>query len=211
MGLVDDDEVVLATGGQEPIGVAYQPLVPGYRSGRVPRRAGDRLGSPVAVVAAMSVNDWGVDAEFHQQFALPLFGRRLRRNDQGEAGFALVATGFEDDAGLQGLAQPHLIGNQTAHGFVENVLLAETLLVRPECSRYGGNRAVGVVSESVVDALPMIIGRVAFAALSDGSNLGRRRRRPFHDVVTVVSRQINDAQSTRLVCPQCLKIGLGRS
>ena len=87
-------------------------------------------------------------------------------------GFALVEAGFEDDAGLQGFAQPDFVGNQAANGFVANVLPAETLLVRPEGGRYGGNCAVGVVSESVVDAAPVIVGRVVVAAFANGSNLG---------------------------------------
>ena len=100
MSLIDDDDVVFTAGGEELFGVAYQPLVSGNGQRHVPGRTGNRFGAAVAVVAAVGVDDWGVDGELHQQLALPLFSCRFGGNDQYFTRSALVETGLEDDAGL---------------------------------------------------------------------------------------------------------------
>ena len=78
----------------------------------------------------------------------------------------------------------------------------------PEISRYGGDRAVRVTGESVIYALPVVVDSVGLATFADGSDLRRRRRRPFHNVVAVVGRQVNHLQSGSLVGPEGLELAL---
>ena len=62
--------------------------------------------------------------------------------------------------------------------------------------RGGGNgsyRAVWVIGQGVVDAFPVFVDRFLLVTSLDGSDLRFRLRRPLHDVIAVVGRQIYDA------------------
>ena len=75
------------------------------------------------------------------QLAQPLQDERLGRHHQGAPGAAGVEEAVEDQAGLDRLAQPHLVGQQPAHGIAVAGPLGDVELVGEELDAAAEERA----------------------------------------------------------------------
>ena len=78
------------------------------------------------------------------QLAQPLHGQRLGRDHQRALGAAGVQQPVEDQAGLDRLAEPHLVGQQPAHGSAPAGALGGVELVGEELDAAAQERAEAV-------------------------------------------------------------------
>ena len=102
--------------------------------------------NPVAVVLGHVVQPLVVEQDedlvvLPPELAQPLEGQRLRGHDQGALGAAGVEEAVEDQAGLDRLAQAHLVGQQPAHGIAVAGALGDVELVGEELDAPAEERA----------------------------------------------------------------------
>ena len=206
VSFVHNDQVVARVAGQKSVLVLAQPLVGcNQRIGGPGRVGGIRYGT-VGIRqrgpgAGLQPRD--VDVEFAVQFVLPLRASGFGRQHQQAGHPPLVDAEFRQDAGLDGLAQAHFVGNQQPVGAgMGSVAVEKGSLVRPEFGRHGGNRAGRVITERIPDTLPV--------GGAPGHILRRQRRFAvaggvFPQVGIIFVRQRDDISAPAFPLPQGFK------
>ena len=116
MGLVHDHEVQARPGGQDgQARIRRERLHGGHREGVDIEGVGFRTVLPRHILDALVVHKHEHRVEFPPQLAQPLNGQGVRRHDERSLRPPGPEERREDEAGLDGLPQPHLVGEQPAN------------------------------------------------------------------------------------------------
>ena len=162
VGFVHHYQIVVGIAGQKRGGVAAEPRVGNDDHWRIPRRLRGRLHFAVGMLqghsAAGTLQDGDAEVELAPQFLLPLAAGRFGGQDQQPLQPPLVEAGFQQDAGLQGFAQPHFVGNQQAVLVgLGDAPAAKVFLMRPELGADGSGGGGRVSGQGVINAPPQFI------------------------------------------------------
>ena len=188
VGLVDHDQVPARLGGRlrfraaagEELQRGDHQRVP--RPGRAFRLVGLGLRRLAIVAGAVRVHQGEEQVELVEQLRQPLHGQMRRRHHQGALHQACVQQRGEHQARLDGLAQPHLVGEHEARLRRREHLVRHRDLVRLHVDARGEERPQGVRAAQQIEAHRLgaeekILRR---APAAGGELLGRalpRRRR----------------------------------
>jgi len=152
VGLIDDDE--LGAGAQKIVAAAvgFDEIGRDHDKGIVLKKGFTRPALPLQPARRMGQHQFGGDMKFLIQLALPLFGQ-LRRAEHGDAfDLAAVEQLAGDEAGLNGLADADIVGDEQAHGIESKGHEQRCELIRPGLDGNFAERAEGTGAGAKADA-----------------------------------------------------------